>query len=317
MIQLTKILALTLILSLVSSQSSSIGVCKNYDSTTQAALTMSLSGTSVVWTFSDCPSGKVPTSGTATSMTMPLVVAVCTDPIETGKACSNDYPEACKTGVCNTKVCSEPASAGSCTSDSDTIDGYYCKNKAVTKSLNIGDACVGTSNFECYKGACNLKTFKCDTYSNALAALSFPALIGGDSNGFKTCTTSSVGADCLYNVGGTTKKSTDIGFGCIPTIFSATTEYYCQLGGGEQIFSDGAKWADTYYNRKKVMIFVPLIGAGSNVMKNPVSCAKGVNDLPWFLTPNGWKYTSASSFASPLMTSFSLLLGIICLIIFI
>jgi hypothetical protein len=164
----------------------------------------------------------------------------CIPPIENNGKCQNGMM--CKSKICILGVCSPPANNGNCQSESDTLDGYFCKKGTVTKCYQMNETCYGDSIMECYHGACNKATMKCDTFVNAVRNdSSKPALIGGDSTGFKTCTVATVDTDCVYKVGNATKTASELRFQCMATKYAPTVQYFCQMGGGEPTFLEMAK----------------------------------------------------------------------------
>ena len=164
----------------------------------------------------------------------------CQDPVQNGGSCQN--PMMCKSGICIFGVCSAPAISGQCQSEGDTLDGYFCKKGTVTKCYQMNETCYGDSIMECYHGACNKATMKCDTFVNAVKNdTTKPSLIGGDSTGFKTCTVATVDQDCVYNTKNGSKSASQLGFSCMATKYAPTVQYFCQMGGGEPTFLELAK----------------------------------------------------------------------------
>jgi hypothetical protein len=81
----------------------------------------------------------------------------------------------------------------------------------------------------------------CDTFYNAVSVQNLNALIGGGSDGFKTCTTATVATDCTYQTTAGVKTAADLGYSCMATSYSATAQYYCLMAGGESVFLTAAK----------------------------------------------------------------------------
>lgn len=169
-----------------------------------------------------------------------IVQMGCVPPHPNGDKCQNGMM--CQSHICIYGVCSAPATSGQCQSEGDTADGYFCNKGTVTKCYAMNSTCYGNSIMECYHGACNKRTMLCDTFSNALANdTSKPALLGGDSTGFKSCTLATVNQDCVYNTTNGSQTAGQLGFQCLPTLYAPTVQYFCQMGGGEPTFREMAK----------------------------------------------------------------------------
>ena len=224
--------------------------CENYNATTNSALRMNLTSgfTNVNMIYATCPSGQGPIPVTFSLTTG--ISQVCAVLLANGAACTSSYM--CSSGFCILGACNNPVTSGSCLSDLDTADGYYCKGGSVVASLAMGATCTGNYLAECKGGYCNPANMQCDTYTNAAGSyvtkLKLPALQGGDANGFHTCSASTVDSDCQYLMADKSiQKASVAGAKCIPTITAPTVTNYCQMGGGEQIYMTWFKYVTYKY----------------------------------------------------------------------
>ena len=152
----------------------------------------------------------------------------------------------CTNKACVNLKCQSPANTGVCTSDIDASDGYYCKNSQITAQTPMGGACTGGYTLECYHGACNKATLKCDTFYNAVTVQNLNSLIGGGADGFKPCTIATQSTDCTYQTSAGVQSGTALGYTCVATSMAPTMAYYCVLVGGESIFLNVAKAVNTF-----------------------------------------------------------------------
>lgn len=166
--------------------------------------------------------------------TIPL--ATCTSPLKSGEDCDISYPEQCESKICVNSKCSQAITTGTCKGDADTAEGFYCKNGTVVAAIKVGEPCTGFGQMECIKGMCNKKTLICMTYKEWFNSLDLPALQGGDDTGFKTCTSATADQDCIYNTSTGLKKASEVNKGCIATLYANPVQYFCEMGGGEEIF---------------------------------------------------------------------------------
>jgi len=207
--------------------------CETYDAT-KGSMRMEISTTSVKMYVAPCPSGKVVGPASTTG-----ALNTCVDPLADGTACT--LGSMCTNKACVNLKCSAPATTGSCLNDLDAADGYYCYKSVITAQIPVGGACTGAYALQCYHGACNTQTLKCDSFANAVKSQSLNSLVGGDSTGFKTCTTATVNADCTYNTASGVKTAGDLGYSCVATSMAPTVSYYCQMVGGESIWLTAAQ----------------------------------------------------------------------------
>lgn len=248
----------------------------------------------------------------------------CQPPLPVGATCNGSYPQQCSTGICVNAICTAPATNGSCGSDADCADGFFCKNGLVTPSLIVGGPCSNISPLECYRGVCLKSNLTCVSFATWYNMSNFPAVIGADLTGFKNCTPATVNTDCLYNTSSGVQTATQLGFSCLPTLYAPVAQYFCQIGGGEPPFLYLAMSHDKRYNRTQVSATIPLFGSGANSMKNTSSCVSGASSLPNFITSSGFTpalqapgLTTLVAFANPFATlSVGLILSIIVLLLF-
>lgn len=228
------VLLLTFAILALGQTYTSTATCVTYNQTNGPQYA-TLNGSSIYIYMAPCPSGQV--IGPASSTTS----ATCVIPQADGTACS--VSTQCLNGACVNLKCTSPATSGTCVSSYDAADGYLCNsNNVIIAQVPKGGACTGTFPLECYHGACNMNTKLCDTFANALATQNTSSVIGGDSTGFKSCTIATVNTDCSYQFpNGTIKSANALGFSCMPTMYSPTVQYYCQMGGGESVFYTLAK----------------------------------------------------------------------------
>ena len=78
---------------------------------------------------------------------------------------------------------------------------------------------------------CNPATTKCDTFSNTLAALGYPTVVGGDAEGWKSC---KMATDCTYDKNGVTATPVESVKSVCPAPMMDETESLCIMGGGEK-----------------------------------------------------------------------------------
>ena len=237
------VLVLMVCYSSISIRIPSYAQCEAYNATSQSHLRIVTETQYIQYFVAPCPPG---TNAVGNAIRAPGILLTCQEPLPNNSPCS--IHSQCSSRSCIQFKCSPPLTQGKCVRDTDAADGFYCKNGIVTAAAPKGGDCSQASNLECFHGYCNAVTKKCDTYENGLISLHLPVISNPDPTGFKSCTLETVETDCVYDTISGKKSAAQLGYGCIPTKFAPSVRYFCQMGGGEPGFVNGAKEVSWFFN---------------------------------------------------------------------